>query len=85
MFEDKIKQYTANKRTGANLTSIRLADTPSINNGIAITALEELKKLGEKIDKSRIDREIQRLYIEGKKKDLELIILFYFLKTMMDI
>lgn len=71
MFEDKIKQYTANKRTGANLTSIRLGVTPNLTNNLAVATMEELQKLGEKIDKSRIDRETQRLYIEGKKRDLE--------------
>lgn len=71
MFEDKIKQYTANKRTGANLTNIRLGVTPNLTNNLAVATMEELQKLGEKIDKSRMDREIQRLYIEGKKRDLE--------------
>lgn len=71
MFDDTIKKYTANKRTGANLTSIRLGATPNLTNNIAVATIKELEEFGKRIDKSRIDRETQRLYIEGKKRDLE--------------
>lgn len=71
MFEEKIKQFTYNQRTGANLTNIRLGAINSPDYNLVNSISKELENIGKKIDESRINRQMQDLYLEGKKMDLE--------------
>lgn len=73
MANNFIKQYVADKRTGANLVGIHV-DTQSqylLDRGSGAAMLSALEEIGKKADEAKIQNEKQNLLLSAEEQDLQ--------------
>lgn len=73
MANNFIKQYVADKRTGANLVGIHV-DTQSqylLDRGSGAAMLSALEEIGRKADEAKIQNEKQNLLLSAEEQDLQ--------------